>query len=255
MTTTATSATLPRRSALARDTATRLAATEYARFTAAIAELRPEEWALPTACPEWEVQEMVGHVVGMARMAASPLEQLRQQRAASARRPPGTPLIDSLTAVQVDRYATLGPAGLVRLMGQTGPRAARGRRRMQGLLANLPMPEPELVDGVPEKWTLGYVVGTILTRDTWMHRSDLAEATGRPMQLTADHDGVLVADVVAEWAGRHRRPHVLTLTGPAGGTWSHGADGEVLELDAVEFCRLVSGRGTADGLLTVHVPF
>lgn len=75
------------------------------------------------------------------------------------------------------------------------------------------------------------------------------------MTLTADHDGVLVADVVAEWAGRHGRAYRLTLTGPAGGFWSQGADGESLDLDAVEFCRVVSGRGAADGLLSTHVPF
>ena len=117
------------------------------------------------------------------------------------------------------------------------------------------MPEPEIIDGVPEDWTLGFAIDTILTRDTWMHRVDLARATGRPMTLTADHDGVLVADVVAEWAGRHGRPYRLTLTGPAGGSWSYGADGNLVDLDAVEFCRLVSGRGAADGLLSVHVPF
>ncbi len=255
MITTATPATLPRRSALPRDAAMRLAATEYARFSTTIAELRPEEWALPTDCPDWDVQQMVAHVLGMARMAASPLEQLRQQRAAEARRPEGAPLIDSLTAAQVDRYAALGPDGLVRLMERTGPRAAKGRRRLPGFLRRRSMPEPELVDGVPEAWTLGYVVETILTRDTWMHRVDLSRATGRPMTLTADHDGVLVADVVAEWAGRHGQPCRLTLTGPAGGSWSYGADGELLDLDAVEFCRLVSGRGDADGLLSAHVPF
>jgi uncharacterized protein (TIGR03083 family) len=244
----------PRRSALPRAEAMRLAATEYARFTAAIAELRPEEWALPTSCPAWDVREMVAHVVGMARMAASPLEQWSQQRAAAARRPAGAPLIDSLTAEQVDRYAHLGPDGLVALMERTGPRAARGRRWLPGFLRNRTMPEPELADGVPEPWTLGYVVDTILTRDTWMHRADLADATGRPMTLTADHDGVLVADVVAEWATRHGRPFHLTLTGPAGRRWTHG-DGETMELDAVEFCRLVSGRGTAAGLLASQVPF
>jgi uncharacterized protein (TIGR03083 family) len=254
MITAVTHAALPRRSALPRDEAMRLAATEYARFAAAIAELRREEWALPTDCPEWDVQQLVGHVVGMARLAASPLEQVRQRRAAAARRPAGTPLIDSLTAVQVDRYASLGPEGLVRLMESTAPRAARGRRWLPGFLRNRPLPEPELVDGVAEPWTLGFVVDTILTRDTWMHRVDVARATGRPMTLTADHDGVLVADVVAEWAARHGRPFRLTLTGPAGGTWSNG-EGEPIELDAVEFCRLVSGRGAADGLLSAHVPF
>jgi len=254
MITTATPGALPRCSALPRDAAARLAATEYERFTAAIAELRPEDWALPTDCPAWDVQQLVGHVVGMARLAASPLEQLRQQRASAARRPPGTPQIDSLTAVQVDKYAPLGPERLVRLMERTGPRAAKGRKRMPGFLRRRTLPEPELVDGVPEEWTLGFVVDTILTRDTWMHRVDLARATGRPMHLTADHDGVLVADVVAEWVGRHGQPCRLELTGPAGGTWSHGT-GTPIELDAVEFCRLVSGRGTTDGLLSCHVPF
>jgi len=43
----------------------------------------------------------------------------------------------------------------------------------------------------------------ILTRDPWMHRLDLAPATDMPLHLTADHDGVIVADVVAEWADRH----------------------------------------------------
>jgi uncharacterized protein (TIGR03083 family) len=255
MITTATPATLPRRSALPREAAMRLAATEYARFSTVVAELQPADWALPTDCPDWNVQQLVGHVVGMARLVASPLEQLRQQRAAGARRPAGTPMVDSLTAVQVDRFASLGPEGLVRLMERTGPRAAKGRRRIPRFLRNRPMAELELVGGQPEEWTLGYLLETILTRDTWMHRVDVARATGRPMRLTADHDGVIVADVVAEWAGRHGRPYRLTLTGPAGGSWSQGADGEPLDLDAVEFCRLVSGRGAADGLLSVQVPF
>ncbi len=60
---------------------------------------------------------------------------------------------------------------------------------------------------------------------------------------------------MAEWAARHGRPHRLRLTGPAGGTWSEGQDGEEIELDAVEFCRVLSGRGTGEGLLGEQVPF
>lgn len=89
--------------------------------------------------------------------------------------------------------------------------------------------------------------------------ADLARATGEPMQLTAEHDGVLVADVVAEWAERHGRAVTLRLTGPAGGTWSLGTSvgGEApeLEFDAVEFCRVVSGREAGTGLLATEVPF
>ena len=57
----------------------------------------------------------------------------------------------------------------------------------------------------------------ILTRDAWMHRLDLARATGQDPTLTADHDGVIVADVVAEWARRHGQPYRLELPArPAG---------------------------------------
>ena len=65
----------------------------------------------------------------------------------------------------------------------------------------------------------------IFTRDPWMHRIDISRATGRPLDLTADHDGVIVADVVAEWSDRHGKDFTLTLDGPAGGTWTVGANG------------------------------
>jgi hypothetical protein len=88
-----------------------------------------------------------------------------------------------------------------------------------------------------------------------MHRVDSTRATGRPMVLTQEHDGLLVADVVAEWAARHGRPCTLVLGGPAGGHWSFGTDGPTIELDAIEFCRTISRRAPGAGLLDVEVPF
>lgn len=117
------------------------------------------------------------------------------------------------------------------------------------------MPERQETDGVAEAWTFGYLFETILTRDTWMHRVDTARATGHPLHLTAEHDGRLLADVVAEWAGRHRRPFRLELTGAAGGSFASCTDGEAHTLDAVEFARVLSGRASGPGLLAVHVPF
>ena len=75
------------------------------------------------------------------------------------------------------------------------------------------------------------------------------------MELTAGHDGVLVADVASEWASRHGQPCTLRLTGPAGGTWAWGSGGPVVELDAIEFGRTISGRAPGDGLLSQQVPF
>jgi hypothetical protein len=55
------------------------------------------------------------------------------------------------------------------------------------------------------------------------------------------------------WAVRHARPDTLSLSGPAGGTW--GGRGENITMDAFDFCRTVSGRGPATGLLSQQVPF
>lgn len=95
----------------------------------------------------------------------------------------------------------------------------------------------------------------IYTRDAWMHRIDITRATGRELVLTPEHDGRLVDDVVQEWSRSHGRPYRLSLTGPAGGTWTHGQGGEQMTLDAVEFCRVLSGRVRGEGLLAHTVPF
>ena len=117
------------------------------------------------------------------------------------------------------------------------------------------MPFPQKLNGADEMWTLGYLVDCILTRDAWMHRVDTSRAVETTMVLTPDHDGVLIDNVVKEWAGRHGQNFELTLTGPAGGAWTHGSGGPAYELDAVEFCRILSGRASGDGLLTTEVPF
>jgi hypothetical protein len=113
----------------------------------------------------------------------------------------------------------------------------------------------QAVGGQLETWTLGYLIDTILTRDPWMHRIDISRATGRPLTLSADHDGVLVGDIVTEWAARHHAPCRLDLTGAAGGSWTFGHGGPSIELDAIEFCRTVSRREPGTGLLATEVPF
>lgn len=248
-------ATGSRRSAHDHEQAAVLAAEEYRRCADAVAALADDDWDRPTDCPLWTVRQLVAHVTGMALMASSPVQQFRQQRAARARLRPGTPAIDALTAHQVDLFADRRPAELVALLARLGPRAARSRRRMPGFVRGRDFAERQRINGVDETWTIGYLADTILTRDPWMHRIDLARATGRPLVLTAGHDGVIVADVVAEWAGRHGRPYRLELEGPAGGRFGRADAGEVITLDAVEFCRVLSGRAPGAGLLTTQVPF
>ncbi|MBW3639490.1 MAG: maleylpyruvate isomerase family mycothiol-dependent enzyme [Actinobacteria bacterium] len=233
-----------------------LASEEYDRVLVQLRSLSAEDWSRPTDCPAWDIRALASHLLGMAEMSASLREQIRQMRKAGRA---GGVFIDALTGLQVDERRDTSPAQIVSRFAEVTPRAARGRRRTPGLLCRRTMPDAQPVGGKPdspsEKWTFGFLIDVILTRDPWLHRTNIAAATGRPMHLTADHDGLLVADVVAEWAERHGRPCSLTLTGPAGGSWSFGSGGPVLQLDAVEFCRALSGRGAADGLLAVEVPF
>ena len=87
-----------------------------------------------------------------------------------------------------------------------------------------------------------HLVDRVYTRDQWMHRIDLAEALQRQPLLTPDHDGRIIADVVREWAAIHGEPFELELSGPAGGTYTSGEGGPRIEMDAVEFSLVLSGR-------------
>jgi len=244
--------TRPRTAALPRDTAMRLAATEYQRLADTLRALAPDDWARPTECAGWDVRAMASHALGMVEMAASIRENNRQVRLARRR---GGMFIDALTGLQVEERQHMTPEQITGRFAARAPKAARGRRRAPGFIRRRAMPDLQQVGGHDEAWTIGYLIDVILTRDPWMHRADIARATGADLVLTADHDGVIVADVVAEWAGRHGQPYTLHLTGPAGGAWAGGEGGPLIETDAVDFCRVLSGRGHASGLLATQVPF
>jgi uncharacterized protein (TIGR03083 family) len=251
MTTDTTLRIAARPSALDRTTAQRLARTEYDRFLAQLRTLDPSDWTRPTDCAAWDVRAMAGHVLGMAEMVAS-FRQFVAQNVGAARAGGG---IDALTELQVRRRAGMSPAEVRDRFAAVAPRAVRGRRRLSRLIGRFTLPEDQVVGDRTERWRFGFLFDVVLTRDTWMHRVDVARATGRQPELSPEHDGALVADVVAEWAQRHGRRHRLRLTGPAGGTWAVGDGGPELELDAVEFCRVLSGRGEGSGLLAEQVPF
>jgi uncharacterized protein (TIGR03083 family) len=244
-----------RASGLDRGVATRLAATEYDRVVAVLSTLKPNQWSKPTDCPAWDVRAVAGHMLGMAQMAATLPETVRQQIGSQRRaNKEGRPLIDALTALQVDKNAGLEPSELVEQMRRIGPKAVKARRRVPGFIRARTMPGLQDVGDRQEAWTFGYLFDVILTRDPFMHRIDVSRATGVPMQADPAHEGVIIDDVVHEWAERHAAPYSLVLTGPAGGSWSRG-DAEPTQLDAFEFCRVLSGRAPATGLLTEQVPF
>lgn len=201
------------------------------------------------------MRAVAGHSVGMLSDFTSLRSVMRRLRTATkTAQQVGGPVIDSMTTMQVAENAGLTSDELIARAEQNAAKAVRWRAGAPGLLRRMPI--TETVAGEPETWRIGFLLDTILTRDPWMHRVDIARATGRDLVLTPDHDGRIVADVVAEWARRHGQPFTLTLTGSAGGDFTTDAEaGERITIDAVEFCRTLSGRAPASGLLTREVPF
>ena len=247
-------ATITTTTAWRHDEAMDLAGETYDRMAGVLASLDAEDWQRPTDCDGWTVRDLAGHVLGSFRSAASMREMAGLQLAAGRRaKADGGSPVDHMTAIQVERTADLTPAQLVDEARALVPKATAGRRRIPGVVRRHARIQVRF-GSFDERWTLGFLNDVILTRDMWLHRIDVCGATGREPELTPDHDGRIVADVADEWARRHGQPYHLVLTGPAGGRFGDPAAGEVLELDAVEFCRILSGRSTGTGLLATEVP-
>jgi uncharacterized protein (TIGR03083 family) len=239
--------------AIGHDEAMRITQVEFDRMLAAMRDLDAEDWARPTDNTEWNVREMLLHLLGAADANASMREMVSQ--VVRGKRLfgeiGGDHWVDGVNEIQIRDRATLTNAEVVERYTAVVPRAVRARRTLPAPLRALPiLPMGEPFGRKP----VGYLTDMGFTRDVWMHRADLARATGRPMEVSPEHDGRIVADVVREWAALYGLTFSLELDGPAGGTFVAGTGGESLHIDAVDFVRVLSGRGEATGLLAHPFP-
>ena len=238
--------------ALARPEALAVAGQEYERCLDQLRSLSDTHWQRETECPPWTVKDMAAHVLGQTESVASFREAVHQQRASKRE---GGNRQDGVNAIQIRERASLAPGEIIERLGTAAAASIRARRRLPGLVRRIRI-SAELREGVRERWSFAYLMDVIYTRDTWMHRMDTARAVDAKAVLTPEHDGRIVADVVGDWARRHGSSFELELVGPAGGSYRSGNGGERLEIDAVEFCRLLSGRdGGGEGLLATFTPF
>jgi len=248
---------------LCHEEAMQLQAVELDQTIALLRTFTGDDWSSQTECPDWDVRRMYLHVLGACDAATSIRENVHQMRAAKRhQKTNGGPLEAGLSAVQVRERLAVTPDELVDALARTAPITVKKRTKLPSLLRRAKMK----IDGpVVETWALGYLVDTIYLRDLWMHRVDATRSTGRELVLSAEHDGRIVEDVVAEWSRRHGQPFELTLTGPAGGSFTSAGSAAatqpnsesvaMLEFDAVEFCRILAGRAEGSSLLATIVPF
>ena len=153
--------------------------------------------------------------------------------------------------MQVRERASRTTAELMEEWDARSARALQARRRLPRPIARLPLINLPAPVGRQPVW---YLMDIGFTRDVWAHRIDLATATGRAFDADREHDGRILADLVAEWATTHGEPFTLDLEGPAGGHYTQGTDGEAVRIDAVEFVRTLAGRVEGEGVLRHPLP-
>ncbi|KAA9155995.1 maleylpyruvate isomerase family mycothiol-dependent enzyme [Amycolatopsis acidicola] len=212
---------------------------EVAALNALLASLSPDEWRLPTASAGWTVRDTVAHLVGQHVESARPWTipgKLRQAR----RRFPGRTALDAHNALQLSEYGRRSPEELRGLLARFGPKAVRARRRSPGLIRRRSFarffPEEQLPD-----LTFAYLFDVLSTRDTWLHRLEIARATRRPF-VTGDHDGGVVAQVVRDLAQAWSGPPVTLVLNGRG--WALGGPEPVavVRAEVPDFLWHLSGR-------------
>jgi hypothetical protein len=91
---------------LEHDEAMDLADAEFALLLAEIDLLRETDWARSTDCAGWDVQAMLGHLLGMLELQADPADRMRQiTTAAQEPARTGGLRLDAMTAPQVREHA------------------------------------------------------------------------------------------------------------------------------------------------------
>ena len=216
-----------------------VALAQRSALIAQLEALEPDDWLVVTECHPWTVRDIGAHIAGELVWTRNPLGYaqlvagwLRHYRRRS--------FLDGTNeaALRVRRDWTTGQ--LLDVLRRDAPRAVAPAWARPLPLAG--------VANLPRYATFGYLADVVLARDCFVHRHDIARATGRTLGFDPS-DTEVVAQVVRDLRRAWRGPEVtLRLTGPAGGTWRLGlgetADGPIAEVDAVEFLRHLSGRAT-----------
>ncbi len=247
--------------------AIRLLETVWDDLIALGEDLGDEEWALPTDCPGWSVQDNVAHVIGTERMlAGDPAPEGDFSEVAHVRNDIGA-FNEAWVAARRDRS---GAEVLVELRQVTGERLTALRAMTTedfGKLGFSPVGE------VPSRDFM-----RIRAMDSWSHAMDIRDATGRPggwegglgpfgLAMCSRSMPMVVGKRAAAPDGATL---VFSVTGPIAEDLAVGVDGRAAVLEAVPseptvtltmaadvYRRLTQGRrdgaaALAEGEVEVH---
>lgn len=233
---------------LRRDTdAEEVARAVYEDVMRLLVTLEHDDWNCVTDCAPWTVADVVRHLVGAAKGHASVREEFRQffHGARHAREHDGSGL-DAMNDLQVREHAHLSGPELIGELDRIWSDAVRGRMARPALVRMVRVPNDSsgsTPSGTGARIKLAHLFDVILTRDVWLHRIDMARAVDRPLTF-GPHDRRVVEDVIAEWADRLDTGFDLTIEAPFAARYRAGDGGAHLTFDAIELCRVLSGRAS-----------
>ncbi|MEV0007326.1 maleylpyruvate isomerase family mycothiol-dependent enzyme [Streptomyces sp. NPDC047973] len=207
-------------------------------------ELPDADWQRPTPCTGWTVRDMLAHTVGQYEELPRPWVAVRRIRRA-ARSHPHLGRLDGHNEMQIEDRRAVPGRELIGALAHYAPQALIALRRVPAAARRRIRPSilyPE-AKALPDD-SLDYLGNVLVARDTWMHRVDLADATGTAPVLDG-HDREIVEQVVLDLALTWTGPAVeIDLHGPPGGRHllGIGDPAATLHADALDFARHLSGR-------------
>ncbi len=226
-----------------------IARNELTAFVRLLEQLDPGDWSRPTPCSLWDVRDVVAHQAGHIQSGmglGGLLWQINPVFVAPYLRRRMS-MLDGMNQKQVDIRRDRPVEALIAELREGTPRSIARRQRVNPVAAAVRVPVPP-VGLMP----VGRLLHRIFPRDMWIHRLDIADATGRPFEVSAEHDGALLAMAIEDAARlvRKRQPGLgitLYLDGPAGGAWrlSEGPAEVSLQMSVPDFMRRTSERASA----------
>ena len=242
--------------------AVELARGEHQALVELLDGLSDEEWNAVTDCDPWTVKDIIAHLLGWAEATTSPKVYFAQTKATRRHAKEFGVKLDAQNEAGVEMRKDMTPAQLLAALRRVNPRFLKVRAALGA--AGKPLPIYNSFLG----WTtLGFVADVIFLRDHFMHRIDITRAVDNDFRFLG-HEARIVADVVRHWNRLAKPDARLVLTGDAGGDFILGTEERsTITGDALEFCRLLSGRAepsvmevegdtyAARSYLSVPVPF
>ena len=216
------------------DMAATVARAQRLRLIDETVRLPADQWQTVTECPRWTVFDIVAHVAAAMQNAANPMLWVSDGVLGKLRNPRDA-FLDAGNEIGINRRRGHPVDRLV-----ADYRSLIDTAQPPRLMRRIPVP----VGGLPPRADVAYLVDVVLARDAWLHRYDIARATGGavdPDSTSTEVIAKVIRDLARAWQGPDL---VLDLTGPEGGTWLLGTnpDAPVVTLPAVEFLRHLSGR-------------